>query len=571
MAASKRLEKEVQFIETHGFASVKELSHQFAVSEMTIRRDLDKLSDKGRIIRAYGGGAPNPVIKKEASADAQPNQTENASYSLFCNSDVVITTSFNPKYEPLLLGNSGNPKIPIVSESVPHKKSQTCVGVDNYQAGYELGKWAGEYALKYFEGNASVLDLTYHLSNTRDRSRGFLSGLAEVLPTHGAITSLNPLSRFDMAYQLTRDALEVNNDINIIFAINDTNASGAIQACIDLQVEPGSVIVISFGLEGDTIKNAITDGHYCKASLAMFPEIVGQTCVDAAILAYRSEELPEKIQTPYALLTKETLTDFYAPKKSGWELQWDHVHTHLELPVIREKSRPQPGAQLPDCIGILIPFPEHEWYQNLIPAIEAYANGVNISIQILDLEQNLQDELEYRKREIAQRAAQEIMPGDTILIDGGIVTQYLAELIAQKSDITVITNSAHLFHILEDSSGITLVSTGGVLRRNSRSLVGPTAENSLRDMRVDKLFLTVTGVSLDFGLSHISVAEVTIKQAMIKSARDVILLADHTKFEQESFIQITPIEVISKLITDSGLSAHIRLQLNSAGIEVIIS
>ena len=90
-------------------------------------------------------------------------------------------------------------------------------------------------------------------------------------------------------------------------------------------------------------------------------------------------------------------------------------------------------------------------------------------------------------------------------------------------------------------------------------------------MRVDKLFLTVSGVSFDFGLSHTNVSEVTIKQSMIKSAREVILLADHTKFEQESFIQIAPIDVVDILITDNGLPASSRLQLNKAGIEVIIT
>ena len=102
-------------------------------------------------------------------------------------------------------------------------------------------------------------------------------------------------------------------------------------------------------------------------------------------------------------------------------------------------------------------------------------------------------------------------------------------------------------------------------------MVGPIAENLLRDMRVEKLFLTVSGVSHDFGLSHSSVSEVTIKQAMIKSAREVILLADHTKFEQESFTQIAPIEVVDVLITDNGLPASSRLQLNKVGIDVIIT
>ena len=122
--------------------------------------------------------------------------------------------------------------------------------------------------------------------------------------------------------------------------------------------------------------------------------------------------------------------------------------------------------------------------------------------------------------------------------------------------------------LLFDIDG-TLISTGGILRRNNYTLVGPTAEGSLRDMRVDKLFLTVSGVSFDFGLSHTNLSEVTIKQAMIKSAREVILLADHTKFNQESFIQIAPIDIVDVLITDNGLPASSRLQLNTAGVDVI--
>jgi DeoR family transcriptional regulator, fructose operon transcriptional repressor len=569
--AIERLEKIENFIGTHGFASVKELSRQFSVSEMTIRRDLDKLAENDQIIRTYGGGAPIPSVTNNNFAGVQQTPDEDAASFLFCESDVLITTSYDPKYDPIIFGKGSQPKFPIVAESVPYKNSVTCVGVDNYKAGFELGKWAGEYALEHFAGTTNILDLTYHLPNTVARSRGFLDGLAEIHPTIDSITSLNPQSRFDLAYQLTRDALAVNEKINIIFAINDTNAGGAIQACIDLQVDPKEIVIISFGLEGDTIKNAIKNDLYCKVSLAMFPEIVGQLCIDAAILAYRAGGLPDMIETPYAILTKETLTDFYTQQGMGWKLQWDHVKKQIELPDIKEITQSQSGSTLPNCIGILVPFPEHEWYQNMLASMQAYARESKINLEVLDPEQSLQEELEIRKREIAQRAADEIMSGDTVLIDGGVVTQYLVEIINKKTNITVITNSTHLFDILEDNPEITLISTGGVLRRNSRSLVGPTAENSLKDIRVDKLFLTVSGVSYDFGLSHTNVSEVTIKQSMIKSAREVILLADHTKFEQESFIQIAPIKAVDKLITDGGLPAQIRLQFNSAGIEVIIT
>jgi DeoR/GlpR family transcriptional regulator of sugar metabolism len=569
--ASIRRNKIVALVEAKKFASVKELSQRFGVSEMTIRRDLNKLETQDRIVRTFGGGAPIPMDSSDRPSGSGPFQDSEGTFSLFQEVDVIITTLFNPRYNPIFYGNDGKTRFPIVSESVPHKDSLTCIGVDNYHGGFALGKWAANYAQEHFLGKAHVLDLTYHLPNTEARSRGFLDGLTEFLPEVASVISLNPESRYDLAYQLTQDALKANQDINIIFAINDTNAWGAIQACIDLKIDPEKMTVISFGLEGDTIKNAILNDLYCKVSLAMFPEIVGKTCVDAAVLAYRSTALPKRLITPHAIITKDRLIDFYAQQETGWELRWETVWKELELPEICQQTLSESALNHPNTIGMLIPFPEHEWYQNLVESIISYAEDANMDIRVFDAEQNLKDELEFRKREIARRAAQEIQAGETIFIDGGNVTRYLAEFCSDKTGTMVITNATTILDILEHNPEITLISTGGVLRRNSSSLVGPTAENLLRDIRVDKLFLTVSGVSIDFGLSHSSVSEVSIKKAMIKSARQVILLADHTKFNQESFTQIAPLNVVDILITDNGLPASSRLQLNGAGIEVIIA
>ena len=102
-------------------------------------------------------------------------------------------------------------------------------------------------------------------------------------------------------------------------------------------------------------------------------------------------------------------------------------------------------------------------------------------------------------------------------------------------------------------------------------MVGPTAEGALRELRADRLFLTVAGVSFNFGLSHTTVSEVTLKQAMIRSAREVILLADHTYFGLESTIQVAPLTVLHQLITDDALPASTRLDLSEAGIQVTLA
>ena len=66
-----------------------------------------------------------------------------------------------------------------------------------------------------------------------------------------------PSRRAATAFQITSDALAVHTDINLIFAINDSTALGAIRACRDLQINPEKMVVVTFGLEGETLRNAL--------------------------------------------------------------------------------------------------------------------------------------------------------------------------------------------------------------------------------------------------------------------------------------------------------------------------
>lgn len=566
MRAKERQQKIIEILSQQNFTSTGELSQILDVSEMTIWRDLKVLEGANLIKRTYGGAIPAGDYK-----DKFVKNLKGPSSIKSCTSDVVVVTSANPKQRFTFLEREPNKSPPLITESTPYPSAVTQVGIDDYQAGFDLGGWVGDYAKTHWGGTVNVLIWSYALPNTEARGRGFLTGLAESAPVLGDVISLNPTVRDDLAYQLTRDALEVNKDINVIFAMNDNNAWGAIQACIELGIDPHQTIVIPFGLGGDLLKNALRDNLYCPVGLAMFPEIVGRVCMDAAIAAYNHEKLPEKIVTPYQVLTKETLPHYYRAHNDGWDFLWEAAQNRPGFNWKDIGITPSEKRQNPNCIGLVLTFPNHEWYQNLVTSMTQYANFHDIELEILDVERNLREELISIKHMIANKAALEIQPGDTIFISGGTVTQFLAEYLHDKIDLTVITNSRTIFKKLEAMSNITLISTGGILRRDSQALVGPNTENVIKDIRVDKLFITVSGVSFEFGLSHTEISEVTIKQAMIKSTREVILLADHTKFEQESLIQIAPIEVVDKLITDAELAPNIRLELNQANIDVIIT
>lgn len=566
-----RWELIVSLVDEFGYLSVNQLSELCYASDITIRRDLGKLSQLKRIKRTHGGAAS--ILKnRQPSTSAQETSEEGylpSSGVVLEDIDAIITTTHYPEQDRIVMQGLRK-NMPIIAEALPVTNMATCVAVNNYQGGVMLGRWVGQYACEHWGGRARVLDLTYHLPNTQQRSNGFKTGLSEVIPESGKeVLSLNAYSRYDTAYQLTLDALRVKQDINIIFTINDTNAAGALNACKDLGINPDDLIIVSFGLDGDITRNAIMEGTCYKASLAMFPELVGPTCVEAVIAAFNDRALPSQLITPFTIISRENINKYYQKTNEGWELKWEQAVHLLDLPC--ELNQPHGSDKIPKRIGVVIRFREHEWYQNLYKSMHDYGEKYGIDLKLVDLEQTLKEEVELCRKEIARRAARLVQPNDVILIDGGPISSFLADELLKHQNITVISNSMPVLEKLKDHPDITLISIGGALRHSSQVFVGPTAENTLHEIRVDKLFLMVTGISTSFGLSHTNISEVTIKQYMIHCAREVILLADHTCFGRESTIQIAPLTAAHILVTDDALPASSRLELTKQGLQIIIA
>jgi DeoR/GlpR family transcriptional regulator of sugar metabolism/ABC-type sugar transport system substrate-binding protein len=567
---TSRYERIATLVNENGFLSVTELSRLCEVSEMTIRRDLELLDAQHRIRRTYGGAVSLHTESGNGNNGHAGELVPENEVLLIDQVDVLIATSVNPYYDGLLIDRTSKKNIPIIAESIEMRNQLTEVAVDNYQAAMDLGVWAGKHLVEQGVEKAYLLDLTFHQPNTQKRSRGFIDGLTKTCSSE-VVLSINAQSRYAMAYQLAYDALTVYPQINLIFAINDTIAKGAIDACRNLNIDPTRMNVITFGLEGDTFKNELmAENSYCKVALAMFPEIVSFTCIEAAIAAFNHKPLPKKFITPHVVLTSKTLTDYYTHTSKGWELNWVFARENLNIPIKPESDAVHSTVSLPNQIGFLVPFTEHEWYKNLTAQVINYAEQYKIRVQVIDADQNVRDEVEIRRRQIASKAATLVDSGDVVLIDGGPIAGYLAEELKKKKDITVITNSVTVLDALNHTIGITLISTGGTVRYSSQVMVGPTAEGALKELRADKLFLMVSGISLDFGLSHQPISEITIKQAMIRSTHEVILLADHTSFGEETGIQVAPLSVVNRLITDDALPPSMRLNISKAGIQITI-
>ncbi len=376
MPANTRLAQIGELVDERSFVSVRDLSEIFQVSEMTIRRDLDLLNAQKRIQRTYGGAVSlNNKTPADEGAEFQPGKSTEV--LLVDQVDVLIGTSVNPYFDRLMVEKAKKKNIPFIAESIEMPNQLTIVAVDNYQAGFDLGSWSGDYLKQKGIKKAFLLDLTFSKPNTQERSRGFIDGLNKASPASETVLSIDAHSRYATAYQLARDALSVHPQINLIFAINDITAWGAINACRDLNISADTMTVITFGLEGDTLINEMmTPGSFCKAGLAMFPEIVSLTCLESAICAFNHELQPEKYTTPHIVLTPETLPDYYLKTESGWKLDWKNARKNLTIPIEIEHEKIHPGTSLPKQIGLIVPFTAHEWYQNLIFAIKRTRTAV---------------------------------------------------------------------------------------------------------------------------------------------------------------------------------------------------
>ncbi|ACZ43501.1 transcriptional regulator, DeoR family [Thermobaculum terrenum ATCC BAA-798] len=172
------------------------------------------------------------------------------------------------------------------------------------------------------------------------------------------------------------------------------------------------------------------------------------------------------------------------------------------------------------------------------------------------------------KRRIGRAAAQYVDDGDSIMVSGGTTTAEMIPYLADKRDLTVITSALNIATLLASYPNITVIVLGGVLRHGHLSLLGVLTEEALENIRADKLFMGTPAIHADYGLSADDMAEVQVDRALMDASREVIVLADHTKFGRVATIRVAPIRRIRRVITDKAAPQDDIAALREQGIKV---
>lgn len=173
------------------------------------------------------------------------------------------------------------------------------------------------------------------------------------------------------------------------------------------------------------------------------------------------------------------------------------------------------------------------------------------------------------KLRIARAAAQMVEEGQSVLLDSGTTTTAIARALKDIKKLVVITNAINIAAELAGTD-IEVIVTGGMLRKNSFSLVGPVAEQAVRQLSADILFLGVDGFDTKLGLFTPNVFEAQVNRVMVQVSRKTVVVCDASKFGRRSLCNIMPLAGVDTVITGKNISKQDLQALRDAGIRTTL-
>ncbi len=183
--------------------------------------------------------------------------------------------------------------------------------------------------------------------------------------------------------------------------------------------------------------------------------------------------------------------------------------------------------------------------------------------------QRMAQEQEGKER-IARAAWGMIAEGESVFLGSGSTIMLLArELAAHPLRLTVVTNALNVANELAPvTDTIAVILTGGVLRGDELSVLGHITEESLQEVRVDKVFMGAQAISIEGGWSTEHIPEVPTTRHIIEMTSQLILLADHTKLDRRAAAFIAPVKRIKILITDTKADPDFISRITARGVTV---
>ncbi len=187
----------------------------------------------------------------------------------------------------------------------------------------------------------------------------------------------------------------------------------------------------------------------------------------------------------------------------------------------------------------------------------------------LPLHQRMSDQADL-KQKIGLAASRLVKEGETVFLGSGTTVLEVARNLINCKNLTVITNSLLVLNVLSEHPHINLVVLGGVLRQSEQSLIGHITEQAVSELRAERAIMGIHSIDAEHGLTNDYLEETMTDRKILKMAKEVIVVADHTKCGRVSTAFLAPVTSIHTFVTDGGAPAEFVNSLRDQGVKVIL-
>jgi len=171
------------------------------------------------------------------------------------------------------------------------------------------------------------------------------------------------------------------------------------------------------------------------------------------------------------------------------------------------------------------------------------------------------------KEKMARMISTVVQDGDHLFLDDSSTAYYAAlALVTAKKQLTVITNSIDILGALSGVQGIQVISTGGLVKQDGGGLIGCRAEETIRSYYVDRAIISCKSLDISRGFTNATDESAQIKRAMMENAKEVILVADSSKWDRVAFAQIGALSQVDVLVTEKDPGVEWREALTRHGV-----
>ena len=174
------------------------------------------------------------------------------------------------------------------------------------------------------------------------------------------------------------------------------------------------------------------------------------------------------------------------------------------------------------------------------------------------------------KKRIAKTAASLVQPGDSVFLDAGTTTYFIAQELSQTPNLMLFTYDLFIANAVSIHPSSTLAVTGGIRRNDYNVLVGSDVEEYIRRLHVNKVFLGADAIDQEFGVSNANLLETSIKRLLLKAGNKVILVSDHSKLGRTALSKVCSLSELDGIVMDNEAPSEAQDWLKQAGPELML-